>query len=282
LDAGGPLFGGVDDYPDNEARMAKNPTKKSSFERLKEAASSVGLPSSELVIPPAPKKSPIDNWQIVVAGHIDPRQIFPTWLQLIGCIDENECSIGKASLQMAAFPKPSLGFSGPALAGFVQFDVGPFAVTVVPDKWIIQTVTEKYCSRLVDVTAAVFTKLNEIYVSAFGINKNWTVVLKSIAAGKFLADKLAASGLPWPVGNAEGQVIYKATTGDLETNISIGPSELDKDWLNISYNRHHAIVGHAGYYDVGKMIREQAENDWSSAVQYGAELTASIPRVESN
>ena len=256
--------------------MSKKPDKASALELLRAATAPVELPSSASVVPPSPPQDQ-DLWQIVVVGTIDPRQHHPSWYRLIDCISESELDTAKQTATIVIMPPQT----GPRF-DVVQFDVGPFAVIAMQDRWTIQTVTKGNRERIVRVASAVFTKLNEIYVSAFGINRKFALPLRSATARQFIATRLTATDLALPSGDAEGELNYKVHGEGTDTTIRILPSPSSERWLEVFFNRHHPILlGKVlGYFDVGKAITDNAERDWAQASQYSESLENSIKRTE--
>ncbi|HEX4125660.1 MAG TPA: hypothetical protein VHY37_13105 [Tepidisphaeraceae bacterium] len=271
--------GGVQVHP-IEGDMERQNLAKSGAERIKEAAESVVLPEVSAGISATPMAVPVDARQVVVVGNIDPRQHHPYWYRQIDVITDDELALGLKTL-VAVVPPPTPGASQ---ASFVQFDVGAFTIIVVPDKWTIQTIVEANRSRMLDVVSLVFDKkLYELPISAFGINRNWTVKLESITASQFLGDKLLETDLALPRGNAGGQLSFTNHSAEFDTNYTLLPSPENEKWLHIAYNRHHPIqkgTGKPHYFKLGDLIKDKAELDWQSAVQYGLDLKDCVERAE--
>jgi hypothetical protein len=249
------------------------------IDAIKRAASAVELFSEPLVVPDAGPREPETYWQIVITGALDARQFGPNWFRIIGLIDENEAEVGLKSMTAVTVPNAP-GVQAPA--NLMQFDVGAFAGAVVHDRWAIQTVKEENRQRIVDIAATVFTRLNEVYVSAFGINRNWVQKLSKLTARNFLGTKLSNAGLAFPKGDASGQISYECKIGESRTTIQLAPAGPDDKWLGVFYNRHHPInyPDKFTYVDVGTQIREAADVDWKTAEQYGSDLAAQIKLTE--
>jgi len=152
--------------------MAKK--KRTAFDRLKAATSGV-LPRPNFPISGPSTIKPPEAWHIAVRGNLDLRQHHPAWYKLIGCISDSELSEGLTSLQSIAFPVLH--------GGVMQFDVGDFAINVIPDRWMIQTITEANCDKIIKVASIVFEKLSEISLTAYGIHKNYDLGVRE-ANGK--------------------------------------------------------------------------------------------------
>jgi hypothetical protein len=125
----------------------------------------------------------------------------------------------------------------------------------------------------------VFTKLNEISVNAYGINRMFGVTT-STPSKQLIADKLAKTDLALPQGDGSGQLNYTQHQDEVDTNIQIGPSSVEERRINVIYNRHHQIKPQSGYYDVAKMMEDCAELDWASAAQYAELLAIQVKTAE--
>lgn len=261
--------------------MERQNVSKSAAERLKEAAEAVLVPKLPIglsvpVLPPPP-----DSWQIVVVGNIDPRQHHPTWYRQIGGISDGEFALAMKTL--TGFIPPPMPGTSPT--SFVQFDTGDFALAVVGDRWTIQTTAEAGRRRMLDVVSLVFDeKLFELSITAFGINRNWTVKLESMTASQFLGHRLQETNLAFPKGNGTGgPIFFSNPSGEFDTTYTISPMLNNEKWLQVAYNRHHPIPKSAGkpfYFALGEMVKGNAESDWQSAVQYGLELEGCVARAE--
>ena len=260
--------------------MAKNRPKSSPLmDRLRAAAEKV-----QFAAPPKIEITARDqdeHWQIVVTGTIDTRQHSPNWYRLIECISEAELEEAKKTLTVVQVPIPAPATGVGRQPNVCQFDTGQFAIIVVPDRWIIQTIHEHQRARIAEVASIVFRRLNEIYVSAFGVNRLRAVRTHPLLSKQFLADRLARTGLAFPAGKGSGQVTY-TLNGDVDTNITVFPSPVEEHRLTVTYNRHHQIIPQEGYYDVGEMITKSAEPDWASAADYASQLTEEIQREIKN
>ena len=126
------------DYTLRDDGVAKGQTRQPDLERIRSAVEQAGalvLPKPEIVIPvPA-----TDLWQIVVIGAIDTRQHSPQWYRIIEAITDNELKSAMTTLAGVIFPvlPTSMTLGVPPPPAFGQFDVGPFAISVVPDKWTV-------------------------------------------------------------------------------------------------------------------------------------------------
>jgi len=244
---------------------------KGASDRLKAATESV------VALPAVGPIEPVDIWQIVVVGNIDFRQHHPYWYKYIGCLTDAELVVANKSL--TALPN-ILGQNPPG--GLVQFDAGAYSLTVVSDKWMIQTTIESNVGRIVDVVSVVFDKrLDDTGVNAYGINKIWCAKLAGITAKQLLANKLSATDLALPKGNAEANLVYNRHFEDSSTAIHLSPSVFGDGYLLVMYNRHHPIEKQPeGFhrFDLGKLVKENADSDWKSAADYAAELNDCIAR----
>ena len=141
--------------------------------------------------------------------------------------------------------------------------------------------TEQNRQRIVEVAAIVFTKLNEIFVSAYGVNRFFDVTTTRASAKQLLARKLISAGLALPEGNAEAAINFVHHDAGFDTSIQIQSPE-DKR-LSVLHNRHHQspfASTVAGYFDLGKELRDHAELDWTAADEYRAKLSETIKRAE--
>jgi hypothetical protein len=246
---------------------------------IKQAAAGA-LPSLASNAPTPTAAHPIEVWQIVVVGNIDLRQHHPYWYRQIEAITESEMAAAIKSLQALIVPTPP---GAPPQATFLQFDIGEFIVNVIADRWIIQTDKEAVCPRMVAVASLVFKKLWEISITAFGVNRTWTLKLSTVTAAQFLGDRLRQTDLALPAGKSSGQFFFADIAADFTTNYTLLPSPVNDKSLLVTYNRHHAIVKAAGkpnYFDLGDLINGCAESDWKSAIQYRAELERCVVKAE--
>lgn len=259
--------------------MAKNRPKSTPLmDRLRAAAEKVQFAPAKIEIT---ARDAAEHWQIVVTGTIDTRQHSPQWYRLIECISESELEEAKKTLTVVQVPLPPTGTGVAQQPNVCQFDIGQFAIIVVPDRWIIQTIHEGQRGRIAEVASTVFRKLNEIYVSAFGVNRLKALRTHPLPSKQFLMDRLVRTGLAFPAGKGGGQVTY-TLNGEVDTNITVAPSPIEEHRLTVMYNRHHQIVIQEGYYDVGEMITKSAEPDWVSASDYASRLTEEIQREIKN
>lgn len=262
--------------------MSKRPIPN--YDRIADAMSNVGLPSLQQMIPPAAPPEPVDIWQIVVVGTIDARQHHPQWYRMIGCIDDGELKAALSTLAMGVIPtSPGM----PVQVSVCQFAVRSIILIVQPDRWVIQTFDKDQCNRIIEVASLVFRTLNEIGIVAYGINKLWGLKLGRLSARRFLTDKLAAADLALPTGDTEATITYAQHSPDFsDTVIQLSPLAGNEQWLTIAYNRNHSVAeknkkaGVTGYFDLGKMILDDAQSDWQVASDYGSALAQCVKRSE--
>jgi hypothetical protein len=235
---------------------------------LKAAADAVPLPSANV-----PQEQTF--WQIVVVGHIDARQHLPQWYRLIDCISDIEMNAAVQSAAVLVMP-PTPGL--PTQAS-VQFDAGPFLISCIPDKWAIRTVSEAHCVRMIDVASKVFAKLNEIAVTAYGVNRVFSLSTPG-SAKQFLADRVMQANLALTKGDSECNLMYVTHYEESDTLIAVGPSALDVNALQVTYNRNHRITTSSGYFNLGGLLKRDADPDWQAAAEYSSALARAISNVK--
>lgn len=210
-------------------------------------------------------------WQIVVIGHIDFRQHTPVWYGQIGAIDEIE---KKAASQ-------SFTIDGPLPLTF-EFDTGKFRVKCMQDRWEIFTGQQDQKSRIIEVADVVFKKLNEMHVTAFGMNTQQPIRTKHKDVAKRLADLVigAGIGLPRFANEREANIALKNVTGDDSAVINVARSPAEATDLMVMYNREHRIVNVKGYFDLGDMIRERANDAWQEGEKAARNVLKSFDSLE--
>jgi hypothetical protein len=250
------------------------------FDPVRLAASMVKVPGSELLIPAAAAPQPIELWQLVVTGNIDARQHHPLWYHIIECINKDELEYAKQTLVAVGLPTV-VGQATMSQTSMCQFDAGPFSVITVADKWTIQTAKRENCGRMINVASVVFKKLNELYVSAYGVNKLFDLKLSSTTSGQFLSDRISSAGLAIKKGKGSGQITHTQNLNGSDVLIQLSQSPTGDRWLHVLHNRHHPLVyDEAKYIDLGELLNQNAESDWSSASQYGSELAEQLAHAE--
>ncbi len=246
--------------------------KRKPFDRRLTQAADSGSARSNWLSPTA--KKPLEAWHIAVRGTIDLRVHHPEWYRRIGCISDSELDEGMKSLLMVGDQHKQ--------AGVMQFDVGRFAINVIPDRWMVQTVTEANCDRLIEVAVEVFKHLQGISLTAYGINKTLILELKTKSAKQFLADQLLGSKLALQPGNADAFLAYAARHDDADTQIWFNQSTASEKWLVVDHNRHHPIDPPSRDVDLGSKLQQHAKADWITATNYRAKLALAIGEGEEN
>jgi hypothetical protein len=258
--------------------MQKN-RQKISADRIKQAVSKVNLNRPDTMVAIAP----LDIWQIVVVGNIDPRQHFPHWYRLIESITDEELATALKMLTAVAVPGP-MDARMPKQVFLLHFVVGYFDILVTQDRLLVHTANENNCNRMLDVASNVFKRLNEISIVAYGINRELSLKMDKMTAKTFLANTLSSSDLALPKGPAEGQIIYALHLGSTDTLITLVPFPPAGQWLHIVYNCQHNISRPSNslptYFDLGQLIRDNANSDWKSATQYGSDLAGCVRRAQ--
>jgi hypothetical protein len=143
---------------------------------------------------------------------------------------------------------------------------------------MIQTVTESNCDRIIEVAAIVFRRLNEISLTAYGINKSMVLELEKRTAKQFLANQLIGANLALRKCDGEARMFFVEHREDGDTQIWLHPSPAGERWLNVEHNEHHPITtaGASEYFDLGAMLNRDAKADWKTASRYGDDLAKAI------
>jgi hypothetical protein len=57
---------------------------------------------------------------------------------------------------------------------------------------------------------------------------------------------------------------------------------MNEKWLSVMYNQHHPTTGNIGYFDLGKLLQDNAKSDWDGASKYATDLAEAIEIAERN
>jgi hypothetical protein len=251
----------------------KNGPKGNAFDRLR-LAQQAGMPKSNWVQAIPGDQRPPEAWHIAVRGNIDIRQHHPDWYLRIGCIDEAEHADGMKSLAMVALPQ--------APGGIMQFDVGAFAINVIPDRWMIQTVTESNKERLIEIVSAVFDRLRDITITAYGVNKTLILEVRNGSASHFLAEQLSFSQLGLETKQSEASIQFVKHLENHDTQIWFHALPENSRWIVVEHNQHHPVTKTPPTFDLRAAMKIDAMADWSAAAAYEATLANSIASGETN
>jgi len=213
---------------------------------------------------------PREAYYVVVGGAMNPAIHHPYWYRTIGAIDEAEL---QASL------RNPLNTTGPVLS-MVQFGSPALTVTCQPANWWIHSNDANLWSRMVEIAALVFARLNETPVTVFGFTSQLHIDTvdpdtKSVLAKSILGMKL---GLPEGSGKStSSNISLSVTDEDAVVNTSLQPSIVSERAIFVSLNCQYSPPGVApSYFDLGELLRGRLDKYRTLELRVRTDMVAAV------
>ena len=173
-----------------------------------------------------------EKTSIVVVGNHNPPIHHPLWYVAVGIISQEESDSALSNKDVVFLPMLS------------QFAIRNHRIVCGPDRWECQRLGEgeEDTTRLVEIAAATFDKLDQTPVRAYGFNFVHTRTLSSGPVANVLATQVATLPLGLATGDALSAKIEQVEKAD-ETllKFNLGQSAAGPNSLQIAVNAHFDI-----------------------------------------
>lgn len=171
-----------------------------------------------------------EGFSLVIVGSQNPAIHHPLWYRNAGLITHDEMQHALADEAFSCLPVVA------------QFRTGTMALTCDSEKWIGVVQQAVHVDRLVQLAGAVFDKLGETPVGAFGFNCDRHVVSRCASVEEYFASRLADARLGLPdatPGSRVGlQIRYPREDGHFM--IRVEQSSQDRAAVFCSTNHHRS------------------------------------------
>lgn len=184
-----------------------------------------------------------DLVSIVVLGHMTPRIHHPYWYKHTEILVEDEFEQAMRNPVVCMEPMADLRSNS-------------FQISCHPDRWEIRTPLADSSQRILDIAIAVFDKLSETPVSAYGFNHLYHVECAATNVARFLAEILEDSALGFESDKqASAEVKYLEHTSSCSFRSEVTASHRGPHFIRLAHNTHYAAPT-SGPFDMKPLLTQ--------------------------
>jgi hypothetical protein len=211
----------------------------------------------------------IDGAAVVLLGSFNPAIFQPAWFKASELLSGPEADSAEVKIIHAAL---------------TEFSTDWLQVSVIRDRFTLQTLNPAHFEQIQDLTVGIFQLLEHTPVTAMGLNRDmhfriesedrWHAIGDHLAPKEIWSEKLEGIGSRDKPG-LRSMVIEGYPPGKKTSvfNVRIEPSVKIQPGLDVGCNRHYKIEE---FQNSLKALMEELVSAWSESLDYALDIARTI------